>query len=37
MGFRFSRALPLAIRVFWIAVFVAVSVLFSRVLDQALP
>jgi uncharacterized membrane protein len=31
MGFRFSRRL--AARVFWIAVFVAVFVLFSGVLD----
>jgi hypothetical protein len=33
MGFRFSRALRIAVRVFWIAVFVAVFFLFSGALD----
>jgi hypothetical protein len=32
MGFRFSRRL--AVRVFWIAVFVAVFLLFSGALNQ---
>ena len=34
MGLRFSRARRLATRVFWIAVFIAVFLLFSGVLDQ---
>jgi uncharacterized membrane protein len=34
MGFRFSRALRLATRVFWIAVFIAVFLLFSGVRHQ---
>jgi hypothetical protein len=32
MGFRFSRALRIALRVFWIAVFLAVFFLFSGAL-----
>jgi hypothetical protein len=34
MGFRFSRAFRLALRVFWIAVFVAVFLLFSGALEK---
>jgi len=33
MGFRFSRGLRVAARVFWIAVFIAVFFLFSGVLS----
>jgi hypothetical protein len=33
-GFRFSRAFRLAARVFWIAVFVAVFLLFSGALSR---
>jgi uncharacterized membrane protein len=33
MGFRLSRALRLAVRVFWIAVFVAVFLIFGGALD----
>jgi len=32
MGFRFSRGHRVAVRVFWIAVFIAVFLLFSGVL-----
>jgi hypothetical protein len=34
MGFRLPRALRLAVRVFWIALFVVVFLLFSGALDQ---
>jgi hypothetical protein len=34
MGFRFSRAFRLALRAFWIAVFVAVFLLYSGLLAQ---
>jgi uncharacterized membrane protein len=34
MGFRLPRALRLAVRVFWIAVFVAVFLLYSGLLAQ---
>jgi hypothetical protein len=34
MGFRSPRALRLAARVFWIAVFVVVFLLFSGALEQ---
>jgi hypothetical protein len=33
MGIRFRRALRPAVRVFWIAVFVAVFLIFSGALD----
>ena len=33
MGFRFSRAPRIAVRVFWITLFVAVFFLFSDALD----
>jgi hypothetical protein len=33
MGFRLSRALRLAVRVFWIAVFVVVFLIFGGALD----
>jgi hypothetical protein len=34
MGFRFSRPLRIAVRVFWIAVFVVAFLLFSGALEQ---
>jgi uncharacterized membrane protein len=34
MSFRFSRSLRVATHVFWIAVFVAVFLLFSGALDK---
>jgi hypothetical protein len=34
MGFRLLRALRLAVRVFWIAVFVAVFLLYSGALEK---